>query len=104
MSTWMDLAFTAAVKAAQTRRGSREAYARKEEKGSTATEIDAGLGTFIAEVRSFFLATANAEGQNIAAAHPVSCACLINAPLRSPISPAIGNTSRPEISPRIRER
>jgi len=59
----MDLAFTAAVKSVQTRRGSRQAYARKEEKGSTATEIDAGLGTFIAEVRSFYLATANAEGQ-----------------------------------------
>jgi len=59
----MDLAFTAAVKAVQSRRGSREAYARKEEKGSTATEIDAGLGAFIAEIRSFYLATASADGQ-----------------------------------------
>jgi len=63
MTTWMDLAFTPAVKAAQRRRGSREAYARKEEKGSTAIDIDAGLAAFIADMRSFYLATASANGQ-----------------------------------------
>jgi uncharacterized protein len=63
MTTWMDLAFTPAVKSVQTRRGSREAYARKEQKGSTAIDVDASLAAFIAEMRSFYLATASADGQ-----------------------------------------
>jgi len=63
MSTWMDIAFTPSVKAAQTRRGSREAYARKQEKGTTRTVVDAGLAEFIANTRSFYLATASRDGQ-----------------------------------------
>jgi predicted pyridoxine 5'-phosphate oxidase superfamily flavin-nucleotide-binding protein len=63
MSTWMDLAFSLAVKAVQTRRGSREGYARTEAKGSTATAIDANLAAFIGEQRSFYLATASRDGQ-----------------------------------------
>lgn len=63
MSIWMDLAFSPAVKAAQTRRGSRQNYARLEEKGSARTAIDAGLAAFIAEQRSFYLATASRDGQ-----------------------------------------
>ena len=63
MTTWMDLAFSPAVKAAQTRRGSRQNYARLEEKGSARTSIDAGLAAFIAEQRSFYLATASRDGQ-----------------------------------------
>lgn len=63
MTTWMDLAFSPAVKAAQTRRGSRQNYARLEEKGSPRTFIDAGLAAFIAEQRSVFLATVSSEGQ-----------------------------------------
>lgn len=63
MTTWMDLAFSPAVKAAQTRRGSRQTYARLEEKGSPRTFIDAGLAAFIAEQRSVFLATVSSEGQ-----------------------------------------
>jgi uncharacterized protein len=63
MTTWMDLAFSPSVKAAQTRRGSRQNYARLEEKGSPRTSIDAGLAAFIAEQRSFFLATVSNEGQ-----------------------------------------
>jgi len=59
----MDLAFSPAVKAVQERRGSRQSYARMEEKGSDRTSVDAGLATFIADVRSFYLATANCEGQ-----------------------------------------
>ncbi|MGA9539636.1 MAG: pyridoxamine 5'-phosphate oxidase family protein [Methyloceanibacter sp.] len=62
-TSWMDIAFTPAVKAAQTRRGSREGYARMRTKGKTRTAIDAGLGDFIAHARSFYLATASSKGQ-----------------------------------------
>lgn len=58
-----DVAFTPAVKAAQRARGSRAAYARMEDRGGWATEIDAGLAAFIAEQTSCFLGTASAAGQ-----------------------------------------
>jgi uncharacterized protein len=58
-----DVAFTPAVKAAQTRKGSRAAYARMEEGGSWETRITPDLATFIATQRSAFLASANLEGQ-----------------------------------------
>jgi uncharacterized protein len=58
-----DIAFTAAVKDVQARRGSREHYARMEEKGGWRTTITPDLAGFLAEARSFYLATASAEGQ-----------------------------------------
>jgi predicted pyridoxine 5'-phosphate oxidase superfamily flavin-nucleotide-binding protein len=58
-----DVAFTESVKAIQARRGSRGAYARMEERGGWKTAITPDLGEFIAAQRSFFLATANLEGQ-----------------------------------------
>lgn len=58
-----DVGFTPAVKAIQTRKGSREAYARVEERGGWRTEIDDDLAAFIGEQTSFFLATASAAGQ-----------------------------------------
>jgi uncharacterized protein len=58
-----DVAFTPAVKEIQARRGSRASYARMEQSGGWAREIDDGLASFIARQRSFFLATSNAEGQ-----------------------------------------
>src|SRR5215475_3035119 len=58
-----DVAFTPAVKAIQTRKGSREAYAQMEERGGWRTEIDERLAAFLAETNSFFMATANADGQ-----------------------------------------
>jgi len=58
-----DVAFTPAVKAIQTRKGSRHAYAHMEDGGGWRTEIDEGLATFIGEQTSFFLATASADGQ-----------------------------------------
>ena len=58
-----DVAFTPTVKDIQTRKGSRDAYARVEQNGGWQTEIDAALAAFIGEQTSFFLATANAEGQ-----------------------------------------
>ena len=58
-----DVAFTPTVKDIQTRKGSRDAYARVEQNGGWQTEIDAALAAFIGEQTSFFLATANAKGQ-----------------------------------------
>jgi predicted pyridoxine 5'-phosphate oxidase superfamily flavin-nucleotide-binding protein len=58
-----DVAFTPAVKAIQARKGSRSAYARMEKGAGWETEITADLAAFIAKQNSFFLATANVEGQ-----------------------------------------
>jgi uncharacterized protein len=58
-----DVAFTPAVKEIQSRRGSRASYARMEQSGGWAREIDEGLASFIALQRSFFLATSSAVGQ-----------------------------------------
>jgi predicted pyridoxine 5'-phosphate oxidase superfamily flavin-nucleotide-binding protein len=58
-----DVAFTPSVKAAQTRKGSRAAYARVEQGGSWATHVTAELAGFIAGQTSLFLATASAAGQ-----------------------------------------
>ena len=58
-----DIAFSPSVKAVQERRGSRAGYAKMEEKGGFAVEIDDALSAFIAEQRSFYLATASADGQ-----------------------------------------
>lgn len=58
-----DVAFTPGVKAIQSRKGSRGAYARMETQGGWATTITDELAEFIARQTSVFLATANAEGQ-----------------------------------------
>jgi predicted pyridoxine 5'-phosphate oxidase superfamily flavin-nucleotide-binding protein len=58
-----DVAFTPAVKAVQAKRGSRERYAKVEEKGGWRTTITPDLAGFLAAVRSFYLATASADGQ-----------------------------------------
>ena len=58
-----DVAFTPAVKAIQTRKGSRDAYAQVEASGSWRTEVDDNLAAFLAQTDSFFLATASADGQ-----------------------------------------
>jgi predicted pyridoxine 5'-phosphate oxidase superfamily flavin-nucleotide-binding protein len=58
-----DIAFTDAVKAVQTRRGSREIYARREAGGGFLTEITDDLVGFLADVDTAFLATASADGQ-----------------------------------------
>ena len=61
--TASDIAFTPAVKAIQTERGSRAAYARLEQREGWSTTIDEDLTSFIAEQTSCFLATVNAKGQ-----------------------------------------
>ncbi len=58
-----DVAFTLAVKAIQAKRGSRERYAKVEQKGGWRTTVTPDLAGFLGEVRSFYLATASAAGQ-----------------------------------------
>ncbi|CAN5733935.1 hypothetical protein BH11PSE12_BH11PSE12_03310 [soil metagenome] len=58
-----DIAFSRAVKAVQSRLGSRPAYARMEQGGGWKNEISAALAAFIGQQTSVFLATANAAGQ-----------------------------------------
>ncbi|TIW17493.1 MAG: pyridoxamine 5'-phosphate oxidase [Mesorhizobium sp.] len=58
-----DVAFTPTVKAIQSRKGSRESYARVEERGGWRAAITPDLAAFIGAQTSVFLATANAEGQ-----------------------------------------
>jgi uncharacterized protein len=58
-----DVAFTDAVKAQQTRMGSRRAYAHMEEDSGWQTQITPELQEFIAARNSMYLATANAAGQ-----------------------------------------
>ena len=58
-----DVAFTPTVKAIQTRKGSRPAYARMEERGSWQTRITPDLSAFIEQQISVFLATASRDGQ-----------------------------------------
>jgi uncharacterized protein len=52
-----DVAFTPAVKAIQSARGSRRSYAHMEEAGGWRTEIDNNLAAFIGAQTSVFLAT-----------------------------------------------
>jgi predicted pyridoxine 5'-phosphate oxidase superfamily flavin-nucleotide-binding protein len=58
-----DIAFSQAVKAVQTRRGSRAAYAKVEAHGGFRTGIDETLTAFLAQVDTAYLATASAAGQ-----------------------------------------
>lgn len=58
-----DVAFSPSVKAVQSRKGSRGAYQRMEERGSWQTRITPDLARFVAAQTSVFLATASADGQ-----------------------------------------
>ena len=58
-----DVAFTPTVKAVQARKGSRQAYARMEERGGWQTRITPDLAEFIGAQTSVFMATANSDGQ-----------------------------------------
>ncbi len=63
MTYTSDIAFTESVKTIQSRKGSRESYARMEQNGSWQTEITPDLADYVARQRSFFLGTANTNGQ-----------------------------------------
>ncbi len=58
-----DVAFTPSVKAVQTRRRSRAAYAEMEARGGFRTEITPDLIDFLSEIDTAYLATANAAGR-----------------------------------------
>jgi uncharacterized protein len=58
-----DVAFSPSVKDIQARRGSRHAFAHREEAGSWPTRITPDLAAFIAAQTSVFFATSNKEGQ-----------------------------------------
>lgn len=58
-----DIAFTPAVKAIQSERGSRTSYSRMEKGGSWETTVTPELEAFLSDLDMFYLGTANAEGQ-----------------------------------------
>lgn len=58
-----DIAFTESVKAIQFRKGSRKIYARMEQGSGWYTQITTGLADIVTRQRSFFLGTANTDGQ-----------------------------------------
>lgn len=58
-----DIAFTPTVKAIQTARGSRSAYARMEAQGGFRTAIDERLIAMLAEANTAYLGTATKDGQ-----------------------------------------
>ena len=63
MQITSDVAFTPSVKAEQAKRGSRLQYERMERSRGWPSTVTPDLTAFIAEARSFYLATASAEGQ-----------------------------------------
>lgn len=58
-----DIVFTPAVKKVQEQLGSRKSYATMEQRGGWQTEIDSGLQQFMANMDSFYMGTANSDGQ-----------------------------------------
>jgi len=58
-----DIAFTPSVKAIQEQMGSRQQYARMEERGGWQNVITQELADFVAEQDSLYLATASTEGR-----------------------------------------
>lgn len=58
-----DIAFTPSVKAAQHARGSRESYKRMEQQGGWQNKITPELAAFVTQRDSFYLGTANKDGQ-----------------------------------------
>lgn len=58
-----DIAFTPAVKAIQTAKGSRSSYSKMEEQGGWRTAVTPDLEAFLSELDMFYLGTSNSEGQ-----------------------------------------
>ena len=58
-----DIAFAPSVKAIQERLGSRNGYAKMEQKGGWNDKVTPDLAGFIADRDSFYLSTASAEGR-----------------------------------------
>ncbi len=58
-----DIAFTPAVKAIQTQKGSRASYSRMESHGGWQSKITPDLASYLASLDMFYLGSANGEGQ-----------------------------------------
>ena len=58
-----DVAFTSTVKAIQTEKGSRSAYAKVEQGRGWQSTVTSELTEFLADLDMFYLGTSNAEGQ-----------------------------------------
>ena len=58
-----DVAFTPAVKAIQSEKGSRDTYARVEQQHGWASQITPDLESFLSGLDMFYLGTATADGQ-----------------------------------------
>ena len=58
-----DIAFTPAVKAIQSKKGSRSAYSKVEKGRGWQTKVTPQLTVFLSQLDMFYLGTANAEGQ-----------------------------------------
>lgn len=58
-----DIAFTPTVKAIQERRGSRQSYQKMEQGSGWQHEVTPQLGEFLSDLDTFFLGTANPDGQ-----------------------------------------
>lgn len=58
-----DIAFTPTVKTVQEKKGSRENYAKMEQKGGWSDTVTEDLAQFIGERDSFYLGTASGDGQ-----------------------------------------
>ncbi len=58
-----DIAFTPTVKTVQEKKGSRENYAKMEQKGGWSDTVTDDLAQFISERDSFYLGTASGDGQ-----------------------------------------
>ena len=58
-----DIVFTPAIREAQELRGSREMYARMEQRGQFRNEIDQNLSDFVASRDSFYFGTASKDGR-----------------------------------------
>ena len=58
-----DIAFTPAVKAIQSRKGSRTSYSKMEQRGGWQTTVTPELEAFLADLDMCYLGTANSAGQ-----------------------------------------
>jgi predicted pyridoxine 5'-phosphate oxidase superfamily flavin-nucleotide-binding protein len=58
-----DIAFTPAVKAIQTEKGSRSSYSKMEQRRGWQTTFSPDLVAFLSELDMFYLGTSNGEGQ-----------------------------------------
>ena len=58
-----DIGFSPAVKAIQAEKGSRDSYAKMEQRGGWKTTVTPELQTFISQLDMFYLGTASVQGQ-----------------------------------------